>query len=188
MEWSDILLIFIGALVSFLGAILYKVVENCFSRRGAIDFYTRQGRMEQNMFYVPLEIVNRTSSDFMIRDIMFVQINTEREVVKEYQCCTQVEKVRGDAVIEKQLFAQEGNYSFLVESKSIKPLTLCFMYEIPVYLPEDDFPKFALTFCDERGSKKILPISYEFSAEKIILDKDKDYRTWTKLVSYKRRK
>lgn len=151
MDWFEVLLVIIGAVLGFLLSIVTVIVERHLDRQGKLHlFYKlvhqitssapprvyRYGEITQISIPIFFEFQNTSNTSRVIRDVCLYLFKDGKQVTKMKQAqFAKSEKTSGGEVIESksaEFGGEKNSYSFVLPPSSIQRQQCCFALQIPV--------------------------------------------------------
>lgn len=136
MDWFELFLVIIGAVLGFVLSILTIIIQNIMDRNGKINVFSKisvhreseikAGYMintdKKRILAIPMiiELQNTTNSTRVIRDLCLYLYNDKEYVDKMIQLTREVNRKN------EYYYGDNGSYSFVLLANSIQKYTLLF--------------------------------------------------------------
>ncbi len=173
IDWSEIVLIIIGAIIGFVGSISTIIVHRIIDRKGKIKIYFHfsniknlnrggWGFVDNNglltILLIPInfEIQNTSNATRVIRDVSLLLYNNSKQVCKMIQ----IEK-SGNGRDEDmcEFGGEKHSYSFVLPPSSIQKQTCEFAWRIEKKeASKYQFNKIVLSYFDEKDKQHLFTI------------------------------
>lgn len=179
IDWSEVILLLIGAVIGFVGSAAILFMERLLDRKGKLNIFYRftHDRPTQSgwgfdesadgclYFTAPVvyELQNTSNTTRVIRDVSLLLYDGDTYVAKMDQLDhLRTTKRRGKEIIEEKDFnygAEKGTYSFVLEPRSIQRQECEYMYKVAISDRNANcFDNVRLRYYDERNKAHLFKV------------------------------
>lgn len=180
IDWNEVVLLVIGALIGMLGSIATMLIQEINSKVGKLEIYSKftclknMGQEGWGVFLndeggrtllIPtiFEIENTSKRARVMRDVSLVLLKGNTVVGKMVQLNYLQTTSRTNNQItktEEHFYGDEkGSYSFVVDAVSIKRENCVYSYKVPAdEIGKMEFDSIGLQYYDEKNHKKMFII------------------------------
>lgn len=160
MCWKEIILIFVGALVSIFTTVVSKIMENWLKQRGDIYIYGKvifnkniecfcQQKDVSLIIPVGIEIQNSKKIPIIIRDLNLILYKDGKKVKEMIQI--REEEFKKNHIFKEIKYGENSQYSFVVKPESI------IRYDC-LYIADgnsEEFDEVRISYYDSKNRRKI---------------------------------
>ena len=179
INYSQIIYLTIGAILSLIGSLGVMLIERCINSRGQINLYKKNVFIKNfditceicdNRLYVPtrIEIVNTKNTSVLLRNInleLFYNNKFKKKML-------QMEEIGTRTSTNYGTYGNDKKYSIIVPNKSVSSLEFLYILDNQ---NKFEFNNIRLSFYDEKDKKhyyRFMTLSQGWSPQKKFHDKD----------------